>query len=67
MLRSDSYLEIGQKVFSQVVEAPVELRGGEGGSKVVDNANYEEIMERGFTINWLVVDCGQCERSGGKC
>ncbi|CAI9779119.1 unnamed protein product [Fraxinus pennsylvanica] len=29
---------------------------------------YEEILRRGFALNWSIIDdCGRCERSGGRC
>ncbi|KAL8266849.1 hypothetical protein R6Q59_004193 [Mikania micrantha] len=51
----------------EIVETPVELVGGEGGSVVVDGANYTEVAERGFLLRWFSADCSDCERSGGRC
>ncbi|KAK9060024.1 hypothetical protein SSX86_020728 [Deinandra increscens subsp. villosa] len=48
----------------EIVEAPVEVVGGEG---VVDGGNYREVVERGFLVRWFAADCGVCERSGGRC
>ncbi|KAD3641578.1 hypothetical protein E3N88_30802 [Mikania micrantha] len=50
----------------EIVETPVELVGGEGGSVVVDGANYTEVAERGFLLRWFSADCSDCERSGGR-
>ncbi|KAD3641580.1 hypothetical protein E3N88_30804 [Mikania micrantha] len=47
----------------EIVEMPVELVGGEGGSVVVDGGNYTEVAERGFLLRWFSADCSDCERS----
>ncbi|XP_076902195.1 LEAF RUST 10 DISEASE-RESISTANCE LOCUS RECEPTOR-LIKE PROTEIN KINASE-like 1.2 [Bidens hawaiensis] len=47
----------------EVVEVPVEAVDG----VVVDGWNYTKVMELGFWMRWIAADCGECERSGGRC
>ncbi|CAI9779102.1 unnamed protein product [Fraxinus pennsylvanica] len=61
----DENLQNGFENCEKHVVAPVELHGDE---ERIGMGEYEEILRRGFALNWSVAgDCGRCERSGGRC
>ncbi|GKD82240.1 leaf rust 10 disease-resistance locus receptor-like protein kinase-like 1.2 protein [Tanacetum coccineum] len=64
MLENDTNMRNMTGRCGVVVEAPVEVSGGEGWR--VNGTNYGEVMERGFEMTWRWQDCGECKRSGGR-
>nr|GEV85539.1 leaf rust 10 disease-resistance locus receptor-like protein kinase-like 1.2 [Tanacetum cinerariifolium] len=65
MLEKDANLRNMTGRCGVVVEARVELSGGEGWR--VNGTIYGEVMERGFELTWRAPDCGECAKSGGRC
>ncbi|CAI9779103.1 unnamed protein product [Fraxinus pennsylvanica] len=61
----DENLQKGLENCEKHVVAPVEVHGDE---ERIGMGEYEEILRRGFALNWSVEgDCRRCERSGGRC
>ncbi|KAK2968989.1 hypothetical protein RJ640_002254 [Escallonia rubra] len=59
---NDTDLSDALGVCNTSTAAPVDLVDGDvGGDK------YEELLRRGFMLNWKAGDCSVCENSGGRC
>ncbi|XP_022846615.1 LEAF RUST 10 DISEASE-RESISTANCE LOCUS RECEPTOR-LIKE PROTEIN KINASE-like 2.1 [Olea europaea var. sylvestris] len=60
----DENLQNGLENCEKNVVAPVEVQGDE--ERIVVG-EYEEILRRGFELNWKASDCSTCQRDGGRC
>ncbi|PIN14987.1 Serine/threonine protein kinase [Handroanthus impetiginosus] len=58
----DDNLKNAMEKCDRNIVAPVE---GYGNNGTVNN--LEEVLRRGFVLNWSTSDCSTCENSGGRC
>ncbi|PIN26096.1 hypothetical protein CDL12_01165 [Handroanthus impetiginosus] len=58
----DDNLKNAMEKCDRNIVAPVE---GYGNNGTVNN--LEEVLRRGFVLNWSTSDCSACENSGGRC
>ncbi|XVE92604.1 hypothetical protein REPUB_Repub01dG0112600 [Reevesia pubescens] len=59
LFNTDTKLNFASQFCNQTVVAPVAFDEGTGG--------VEDILNRGFVLNWIASNCSICEKSGGKC
>ncbi|XP_011070774.1 LEAF RUST 10 DISEASE-RESISTANCE LOCUS RECEPTOR-LIKE PROTEIN KINASE-like 1.2 [Sesamum indicum] len=59
--KDENFTNIALKNCERNVVAPVEDDGNSG------PGNVDEVLRRGFVLNWTASDCSKCEKSGGRC
>ncbi|KAL0326973.1 UNVERIFIED_CONTAM: LEAF RUST 10 DISEASE-RESISTANCE LOCUS RECEPTOR-LIKE PROTEIN KINASE-like 1.2 [Sesamum angustifolium] len=59
--KDENSTNIASKNCKRNVVAPVEDDGNIG------PGNVDEVLRRGFVLNWTASDCSPCEISGGRC
>ncbi|KAL2233404.1 LEAF RUST 10 DISEASE-RESISTANCE LOCUS RECEPTOR-LIKE PROTEIN KINASE-like 2.1 isoform X3 [Sesamum indicum] len=59
--KDENFTNIALKNCERNVVAPVEDDGNSG------PGNVDEVLRRGFVLNWTANDCSPCELSGGRC
>ncbi|KAK3012906.1 hypothetical protein RJ639_008409 [Escallonia herrerae] len=62
VVANDTDLSDAMGVCDTSTVAPVDLMHGN-----VGGGEYEELLTRGFMLNWKAGDCTVCENSGGRC
>ncbi|KAL0446853.1 UNVERIFIED_CONTAM: LEAF RUST 10 DISEASE-RESISTANCE LOCUS RECEPTOR-LIKE PROTEIN KINASE-like 1.2 [Sesamum latifolium] len=59
--KDENFTNIALKNCERNVVAPVEDDGNIG------PGNVDQVLRRGFVLNWTASDCSNCESSGGRC
>ncbi|XWS34989.1 hypothetical protein CRYUN_Cryun21dG0085500 [Craigia yunnanensis] len=59
LFNNDPMLNFASEYCNEIVAAPVAFYEGE--------RNVEDILNRGFVLNWIASNYSICEASGGKC
>ncbi|KAK3026656.1 hypothetical protein RJ639_040683 [Escallonia herrerae] len=62
VVANDTDLSDALRVCNTSTVVPVDLVHGDVGGD-----EYEELLTRGFMLNWKAGDCSVCENSGGRC
>ncbi|XP_016652035.1 PREDICTED: LEAF RUST 10 DISEASE-RESISTANCE LOCUS RECEPTOR-LIKE PROTEIN KINASE-like 1.2 isoform X2 [Prunus mume] len=62
-LPRDEYPKFGSRKCGGEVVVAHAGRGGENGELGL----IQEVLRRGFELNWLAGDCNRCQDSGGRC